>query len=69
MPGYSRREHSRYLALALLMLDTLLGEYDVEMKLGSIAIEPAVGPDRGARAMTLDHLAGVFDASLHESRN
>jgi hypothetical protein len=68
MPGYARAEHSRYLALALLMLDTLLGEYDVEMKLGNIVIEP-LGPGRGERAMTLDHLAGVFDASLHESRN
>ena len=68
MPGYTREEHSRYLALALLMLDSLLGEYDVEMKLGSILIEN-LGPDRGARAMTLDHLPRVFDASLHESRN
>jgi len=68
MPGYVREEHSRYLALALLMLDALLGEYDVEMKLGSILIERP-GPDRGARAMTLDHLPRVFDGSLHESRN
>jgi hypothetical protein len=68
MPGYTQQEHSRYLALALIIIDALLGEYDVEMKLGSIAIEH-LGPDRGARAMTLDHLAGVFDASLHESRN
>lgn len=68
MPGYTRQEHSRYLTLALLMLDALLGEYDVEMKLGSIVIEP-LGPDRGARAPTLDYLAGVFDASLHGSRN
>ena len=67
MPGYTREEHSRYLALALLMLDALLGEYDVEMKLGSIMIEH-LGPERGARAMTLDHLPRVFDASLHESR-
>ena len=68
MPGYTRQEHSRYLALALLMLDALLGEYDVEMKLGSILIEN-LGLDRGARATTLDHLPRVFDASLHESRN
>jgi len=68
MPGYAREEHSRYLALALLMLEALLGEYDVEMKLGSIAME-SLAPDRGARAMTLDRLPGVFDASLHESRN
>jgi hypothetical protein len=68
MPGYTRQEHSRYLALALLMLDALLGEYDVEMKLGSIMIEH-LGVDRGAHATTLDHLPRVFDASLHESRN
>jgi hypothetical protein len=68
MPGYARQEHSRYLALALLMLDALLGEYDVEMKLGSIRIEH-LGPGRSAGAMTLDHLPRVFDASLHESRN
>lgn len=68
MPAYTRQEHSRYLALALLMLDALLGEYDVELKLGSILIEN-LGPGRGARAMTLDHLPRVFDASLHESRD
>jgi hypothetical protein len=68
MPGYTRQEHSRYLALALIMIDALLGEYDVEMKLGSIVIEH-LGPERGSRAMTLEHLAGVFDAALHESRN
>ena len=68
MPGYSRAEHSRYLALALLMLDALLGEYDVEMKLGSIAIE-ALGEDRGSGAMTLDRLPGIFDASSHEQGN
>ena len=68
MPGYSAQEHSRYLALALLMLDALLGEYDVETKLGSIVIEN-LGPDRGARAMTLERLPGVFDGLLHESRN
>jgi hypothetical protein len=67
MPGYTRQEHSRYLALALLMLDTMLGEYDVEMKLGSILIEH-LGPDRGARAGTLDTLPRVFDATIHESR-
>jgi hypothetical protein len=68
MPGYTREEHSRYLALALMMLDALLGEYDVEMKLGSIVIE-ALGPDRGARAATLDQLANIFDGSVNESRN
>jgi hypothetical protein len=68
MPGYSRAEHSRYLALALLMLDALLGEYDVEMKLGSIVIE-SLGEDRGSRAMTLDRLAEIFDASSHEQGN
>ena len=66
MPGYTRQEHSRYLALALVMIDALLGEYDVEMKLGSIVIEH-LGPDRGARAMTLENLARVFDASLNRS--
>jgi hypothetical protein len=68
MPGYTRQEHSRYLALALLMLDALLGEYDVEMRLGGILIEH-LGPDRGARAMTLGNLARVFDAGFDESRN
>jgi hypothetical protein len=68
MPGYTSGEHSRYMALALMMLDALLGEFDVEMKLGSIVIEP-LGGDRGARAATLDRLAGIFDSSLDESRN
>jgi len=54
--------------LALLMLDAMVGEYDVEMKLGTITIEP-LGPDRGVRAMPLDRLAGVFDASFHGTRN
>jgi hypothetical protein len=68
MPGYSRGEHSRYLALALLALDAVLGEYDVEMKLGSIVIERP-GPGRGERGLTIDRLAAVFDATTHESRN
>lgn len=68
MPAYSHTEHSRYLALALLMLDALIGEYDVEMKLGSILIEP-LGADRGSRAMTLDRLPGILDASTHEQGN
>ncbi len=68
MPGYTRGEHSRYLALALHVLDAVLGEYDVEMKLGSIRIEPP-GAGPGDRAVTIDRLAAVFDASLHESRN
>jgi hypothetical protein len=68
MPGYSRVEHSRYLALALLALDAALGEYDVELKLGSIAIE-SPGPEGGGRAETIDRLAAVFDAATHESRN
>jgi hypothetical protein len=68
MPGYTQQEHSRYLALALLMLDTLLGEYDVEMKLGNITIEP-LGPGRGERAMTLERLPLTFDGLLREPRN
>ena len=68
MPGYTRAEHSRYLALALLLLDTLLGEYDVEMKLGTIGIEPSE-KENSSRALTLDRLPGVFDAYAHESRN
>jgi len=67
MPGYSRTEHSRYLALALLALDALLGEYDVEMKLGSIVIDSPT-PGNGARGMTIDRLAPVFDAATDESR-
>jgi hypothetical protein len=68
MPGYSRGEHARYLALALQALDAVLGEYDVEMKLGSIVLEP---PERGHghQAMTLNKLAEVFDATHHEPRD
>jgi hypothetical protein len=68
MPGYTHAEHSRYLALALLLLDTLLGEYDVEMKLGTIGIEPS-GKENSLRALTLDRLPGVFDGYADESRN
>ncbi len=68
MPGYTHAEHSRYLALALLLLDTLLGEYDVEMKLGTIGIEPP-GNGNSSRGITLDLLPGVFDAYSRDSRN
>ena len=66
MPGYSHAEHSRYLALALILLDATLGEYDVEMKLGSISIE-APGSER--RGLTLDRLADSLDPSSHGPRN
>lgn len=68
MPGYTPGEHSRYLALALLLLDTVLGEYDVEMKLGTIGIAPADSEDY-ARARALARLPAVFDGYSHESRN
>jgi len=68
MPGYTLAEHSRYLALALLLLDAVLGEYDVEMKLGTIGIAPADSGDY-AHAPALARLPGVFDAFSRESRN
>ena len=34
--GYTERERERYAAIAYLMLDHALGEYDVEMKIGGI---------------------------------
>ncbi len=46
---------------AFLMLDHMLGEYDVETKIGSIAILPLVGKP-GADVKPLSQLAGVVDA-------
>jgi hypothetical protein len=34
--GYKETEHERYAAVAFLMLDHALGEYDIETKVGGI---------------------------------
>lgn len=40
IPGYEKDDHARYMAAAFVLLDTALGEVDVEMKLGSIELRP-----------------------------
>ena len=38
--GYTEAQHERYAAVAFLMLDSALGEYDVETKIGGIDFMP-----------------------------
>ena len=38
--GYTKEQHDRYAAVAFLMLDSALGEYDVETKIGGIDFMP-----------------------------
>lgn len=38
--GYTEKQHDRYAAVAFLMLDSALGEYDVETKIGGIDFMP-----------------------------
>jgi hypothetical protein len=40
IPGYEKSDHARYVAAAFLLLDTAVGEVDVEMNLGSIELRP-----------------------------
>lgn len=57
---YSESKRKEYTAIAFLLLDGALGEYDVEMRVGQIQIEAAPKPT--ARTCSLETLAKSFDA-------
>jgi len=51
MPGYSD-SNSAYTAIAYLLLDQALGEYDVETRVGQVLIKPAEQAPRNASALS-----------------
>jgi hypothetical protein len=62
MPADARQ---RFVEPAFVMLDAALGEYDVEMKVGTIDLEPA--PEKvGAPLKGFSELPGAFDALATE---
>ena len=40
LPGYHAKERSKYLAISFLLLDALLGEEDVETRIGRVDLLP-----------------------------
>jgi hypothetical protein len=62
LPGYDPAKRDIYTAIAYLLLDQALGEYDVETRVDAIDIEP-MSPDAKS-AIGLDRLAAEFDAAL-----
>lgn len=60
IPGYNERERNTYLAIAFLLLDEALGEYDVEMKIGQIQVKPS--PPTAEQAHSLEELPKIVDA-------
>jgi hypothetical protein len=60
MPGYTSAKHETFLAIAYLFLDQALGEYDVETRVGHIAIAGSV--ERQAKSISLKNLPATFDA-------
>jgi hypothetical protein len=59
-PGYSETAERAYKAITFLLLDQALGEYDVEMHVAEIRVEPI--SQAPAQACSLGALPTVFDA-------
>jgi len=66
IPGYSRTAHQTYMAIAFLLLDEALGEYDVETRIGNIDIKPLT--DAPSSACSLEALPRAFDSSFLSKR-
>ena len=60
VPNYSAANRDSFGAIAFLLLDAALGEYDVETRVGQIKLE-ASSPG-GAHICSLEDLPRVFDA-------
>ena len=60
IPGYEKNDHARYVAAAFALLDTALGEVDVETKLGSVELLPLAGGS-GEKAASFLRLPAAFD--------
>jgi hypothetical protein len=60
MPNYSEADRKAFVGIAFLLLDSALGEYDVEMRVGQINVEGA--PKAPAQTSSLQDLPKAFDA-------
>jgi hypothetical protein len=60
IPNYSEANRKAFVAVAFLLLDGALGEYDVEMRVGQIKVEAA--PTAQAKTSSLQDLPKAFDA-------
>lgn len=60
IPNYSEADHKAYMAIAFLILDGALGEYDVETRVGQITVESA--PKAQTQISSLQDLPKAFDA-------
>jgi hypothetical protein len=63
IPGYERNDHARYVAAAFALLDTALGEVDVETKLGSVELRP-LAEGSGEKAASFLRLPSALDSLL-----
>ena len=60
IPGYTKAAHKTYAGIAFLFLDQVLGEHDVETRVGFINVqEPSAAT---ASARPLSQLPGAFDS-------
>ena len=64
IPGYARTAHQTYMAIAFLLLDQALGEYDVETRVGNIDIKPLT--EAPTTAYSLAALPKAFDSSFSD---
>lgn len=62
IPGYSKAEYNTYATIAFLMLDQALGEYDVEMRVGTIEVQDF--PANRTGLLSLAELPAAFDAMM-----
>ena len=60
IPGFTQDAYKTFGAINFLLLDQALGEYDVEMRVGQISIEPASNVQ--GQTCSLADLPKVFDA-------
>jgi hypothetical protein len=60
IPGYERNDHARYVAAAFALLDTALGEVDVETKLGSVELR-VLAEGSGEKAASFLRLPATID--------
>jgi len=60
IPNYSEADRKAFVAIAFLLLDGALGEYDVEMRVGQINVDAT--PKAQAQTSSLQDLPKTFDA-------
>jgi hypothetical protein len=63
IPGYTNDPKRTYTAIAYLLLDQALGEYDVETRVGQIVVKPI--QQAAADAPPLAKLPVLFDRLFH----